>query len=71
MSNKIDSPREEVSGLAAPTKKLYNDELHAELLELQSDTELLFKQLQSLSRQRLSECLTESLSGSLTESGSH
>jgi hypothetical protein len=65
MSKKIESPREEVSSLIAPAKKLYNDELQAELLELQTDTELLFKQLQSLSRQRLSEC------AALTESGSH
>jgi hypothetical protein len=61
MSNKIDSSVQEVSNLPAPAKKLYNDELQAELLELQTDTELLFRQLQSLSRQRLA----------LAESGSN
>ncbi|MCA6504722.1 MAG: hypothetical protein ACK6CP_12930 [Pseudanabaena sp.] len=34
-------------------KKLYSEEVQAELAELQSDIDVLFQQLQSLSRQRL------------------
>jgi len=45
----------DIPSLAAPAKNLYNETLREELLELQSDTDLLFKQLQSLSRQRLTE----------------
>ncbi len=37
------------------TKRLYSDEVHAELLELQTDIELLFKQLQGLSNKQLSQ----------------
>jgi len=45
----------DIPSLVAPAKNLYNETLREELLELQSDTDLLFKQLQSLSRQRLTE----------------
>lgn len=41
--------------LKAPSQNLYNDALRAELIELQSDTDLLFQQLQALSRHRLSQ----------------
>ncbi len=37
----------------AAAKKLYSEQVHAELEELQSDIDVLFQQLQSLSRQRL------------------
>jgi hypothetical protein len=37
----------------ASPKKLYSEHVHAELEELQSDIDVLFQQLQSLSRQRL------------------
>ncbi|MBD2149415.1 hypothetical protein H6F44_04635 [Pseudanabaena sp. FACHB-1277] len=37
----------------ATPKKLYSEQVQAELQELQSDIDVLFQQLQSLSRQRL------------------
>jgi hypothetical protein len=59
LSNNLNSIQPEIQpeilSLAAPAKNLYNESLREELLELQSDTDLLFKQLQSLSRQRLTE----------------
>lgn len=55
MNKQMDSVRDDIPSLVAPAKNLYKDSLRAELLELQSDTDLLFKQLQSLSRQRLSQ----------------
>jgi len=39
--------------LNVTAKKLYSEEVHAELAELQSDIDVLFQQLQSLSRKRL------------------
>ncbi len=36
-------------------QKLYDEAIYAELQELKSDTELLFQQLQSLSRQRMAQ----------------
>jgi hypothetical protein len=39
----------------ASPKKLYDEAIYAELQELKSDTELLFQQLQSLSRQRMAQ----------------
>jgi hypothetical protein len=39
----------------ALAKKLYDEAIYAELQELKSDTELLFQQLQSLSRQRMAQ----------------
>jgi hypothetical protein len=56
--NNLDNFTEKLSdipGLKAPSQNLYNDVLRAELIELQSDTDLLFQQLQALSRRRLSQ----------------
>jgi len=58
-------------GVQSPvaTKKsytsLYNDSLCAELIELQSDTEILFRQLQNLSRQSLNQTLNQTLTQDL------
>jgi hypothetical protein len=41
--------------LTIPSSNLYNETLRAELMELQLDTDLLFKQLQALSNRRLSQ----------------
>lgn len=51
----LDLPQTDTPSLTAPAQNLYNEDLRAELLELQSDTDMLFKQLQSLSRKRLSQ----------------
>lgn len=42
-----------MSTATSSPKKLYSEQVHAELQELQSDIDVLFQQLQSLSRQRL------------------
>lgn len=53
MSKQTESPIKEISTLNVTAKKLYSEEVQAELAELQSDIDVLFQQLQSLSRQRL------------------
>lgn len=53
MSKQTESPTKEISTLNVTAKKLYSEEVQAELAELQSDIDVLFQQLQSLSRQRL------------------
>ncbi len=50
-----DEKPSDTPGLKAPSQNLYNDVLRAELIELQSDTDLLFQQLQALSGRRLSQ----------------
>lgn len=55
MIKQTDSLQETAPSLKAPNKNLYNADLRAELLELQSDIDTLFQQLQSLSRQRLTQ----------------
>ncbi|MEI6427825.1 MAG: hypothetical protein WCO45_05455 [Pseudanabaena sp. ELA607] len=58
-SVQVQSEAPKASNAQAPaksvTKRLYSDEVHAELLELQTDIELLFKQLQGLSNNQLSQ----------------
>jgi hypothetical protein len=53
MSKQTKAPTKEISTLTVTAKKLYSEEVHAELAELQSDIDILLQQLQSLSRQRL------------------
>jgi len=53
MSKQTESPIKEISTLNVTAKKVYSEEVQAELAELQSDIDVLFQQLQSLSRQRL------------------
>jgi hypothetical protein len=53
MSKQTEAPSKEISTLNVTAKKLYSEEVQAELAELQSDIDVLFQQLQSLSRQRL------------------
>jgi len=53
MSKQTEAPTKEISTLNVAAKKLYSEEVQAELAELQSDIDILFQQLQSLSRQRL------------------
>ena len=53
MSKQTEALTKEISTLNVATKKLYSEEVQAELAELQSDIDVLFQQLQSLSRQRL------------------
>ena len=53
MSKQTETPTKEISTLNLTAKKLYSEEVHAELAELQSDIDILLQQLQSLSRQRL------------------
>jgi len=53
MSKQIEAPTREISQLNATAKKLYSEEVQAELAELQSDIDVLFQKLQSLSNQRL------------------
>ena len=53
MSKQTEAPIKEISTLNVTAKKLYSEEVQAELAELQSDIDVLFQQLQSLSRQRL------------------
>jgi hypothetical protein len=53
MSKQTEAPTKEISTLNVTAKKLYSEEVQAELAELQSDIDVLLQQLQSLSRQRL------------------
>ncbi len=53
MSKQTEAPTKEISPLNVTAKKLYSEEVQAELAELQSDIEVLLQQLQSLSSQRL------------------
>ena len=53
MSKQTEALTKEISTLNVTAKKLYSEEVQAELAELQSDIDVLFQQLQSLSRQRL------------------
>jgi hypothetical protein len=53
MSKQTEAPTKEISTLNVTAKKLYSEEVQAELADLQSDIDVLFQQLQSLSRQRL------------------
>jgi hypothetical protein len=53
MSQQSEAPIKEISPLPLTAKKLYSEEVQAELAELQSDIDLLFQQLQSLGGQRL------------------
>ena len=53
MSKQIEAPTREISQLNSTAKKLYSEEVQAELAELQSDIDVLFQKLQSLSSQRL------------------
>jgi hypothetical protein len=53
MSKQTEAPTKEISTLNVIPKKLYSEEVHAELAELQSDIDLLFQRLQSLSSQSL------------------
>lgn len=55
MSKSVDSLQNEAPSLTSPKKNLYNDNLQSEFLELQSDIDTLLQQLQSLSRQRLTQ----------------
>ena len=51
MSKQTEALTKEISTLKVTAKKLYSEEVQAELAELQSDIDVLFQQLQSLSRQ--------------------
>jgi hypothetical protein len=53
MSKQTEAPSKEISTLNVTAKKLYSEEVHAELAELQSDIDVLLQQLQSLSSQRV------------------
>jgi hypothetical protein len=53
MSKQTEAPSKEISTLNVTAKKLYSEEVQAELAELQSDIDVLLQQLQSLSSQRL------------------
>jgi hypothetical protein len=53
MSKQSENPIKDISTLNVTAKKLYSEEVQAELAELQSDIDFLFQQLQSLSRQSL------------------
>ncbi|GBO54331.1 hypothetical protein APA_2279 [Pseudanabaena sp. lw0831] len=53
MSKQTEAPTKKISTLNVSAKKLYSEEVQAELAELQSDIDVLFQQLQSLSSQRL------------------
>ncbi|MFM7886178.1 MAG: hypothetical protein ACKPCM_05700 [Pseudanabaena sp.] len=53
MSKQTETLTREISTLNVTAKKLYSEEVQAELAELQSDIDVLFQQLQSLSRQGL------------------
>ena len=53
MSKQTEALTKEISALTATAKKLYSEEVQAELAELQSDIDVLLQQLQSLSGQRL------------------
>jgi hypothetical protein len=49
MSKQTKAPIKEISTLNVTAKKLYSEEVQAELAELQSDIDVLLQQLQSLS----------------------
>ncbi len=53
MSKQTEALTKEISPLKTTAKKLYSEEVQAELAELQSDIDILLQQLQSLSSQRL------------------
>ncbi|MBD2175807.1 hypothetical protein H6F42_02595 [Pseudanabaena sp. FACHB-1998] len=53
MSKQTEAPTKEIFSLNVTAKKLYSEEVQAELAELQSDIDVLLQQLQSLSSQRL------------------
>lgn len=53
MSKQTEALTKEISKLNVTPKKLYSEEVQAELAELQSDINVLLQQLQSLSCQRL------------------
>jgi len=53
MSKQTEALTKEISPLNVTVKKLYSEEVQAELAELQSDIDVLLQQLQSLSSQRL------------------
>ncbi len=53
MSKQTEALTKEISKLNVTAKKLYSEEVQAELAELQSDIDVLLQQLQSLSCQRL------------------
>jgi hypothetical protein len=53
MSKQTEALTKEISKLNVTAKKLYSEEVQAELAELQSDINILLQQLQSLSCQRL------------------
>ena len=53
MSKHTEALTQDISPLKETAKKLYSEEVQAELAELQSDIDVLLQQLQSLSRQRL------------------
>lgn len=53
MSKQTEALTKDISPLKETAKKLYSEEVQAELAELQSDIDVLLQQLQSLSRQRL------------------
>lgn len=55
MSKQVNSLQNAAPSLPLPSKNLYNDDVQTELLELQTDIDTLLQQLQSLSRQRLTE----------------
>ncbi len=53
MSKQTEALTKEISPLNVTVKKLYSEEVQAELAELLSDIDVLLQQLQSLSSQRL------------------
>jgi hypothetical protein len=53
MSKQTEALTKEISKLNVIAKKLYSEEVQAELAELQSDIDVLLQQLQSLSCQSL------------------
>jgi hypothetical protein len=55
MKEAISQNLDRVSNAQEQPKKLYDDAIQAQLQALQTDTELLFQQLQNLSRQRLTQ----------------
>jgi hypothetical protein len=55
MVKQVNSLQSEAPSLVSPNKSLYNDNVQTEFLELQTDIDTLLQQLQSLSRQRLTE----------------
>jgi hypothetical protein len=55
MVKQVNSLQSKAPSLAVPNKSLYNDNVQTEFLELQTDIDTLLQQLQSLSRQRLTE----------------